>query len=311
MIAFVPLQPRLTWCQKRSRPAPNVETTPMPVMTTPGPQADMRLTIIRRVHDPRPASAIERALAWTGAALFALSLGYFLYTYVVTFGEISAAATASPWRAVSWNAALFGSFAAHHSVFARLPVRAWMASHVRTRLERSVYVWIASLLLIAVCALWQPLPGVAWDMTGAWRWIIRIPLVAGIWLTLRSAGIIDIWELAGIRRLATPDVQLPTPKHSQHPTTNAQTPNHQLPTAGEFKASGPYGLVRHPIYLGWIIVVFSVPTMTMTRLAFAVISCAYLVLAIPFEERTIRATAGAAYGRYAQRVRWRLVPGVW
>ena len=32
-MAFVPLQPRLTWLQNRSRPTPNGETTPMPVMT--------------------------------------------------------------------------------------------------------------------------------------------------------------------------------------------------------------------------------------------------------------------------------------
>ena len=242
--------------------------------------------------DTGPGStAAARAFAWAGAALFALSLGYFLYTYVVTFGETSPASTTPTWRAVAWNAALFGLFAAHHSVFARTPVRAWMATRVPPRLERSIYVWIASLLLIAVCARWEPLRGVAWEMSGAWRWVIRIPLVVGIWLTLRSAGIIDIWDLAGTRQLV-------------------DTSNFELRTSN-FRAEGPYGLVRHPIYLGWLIVVFSVPTMTMTRLAFAAISCLYLILAIPLEERTLRATAGAAYERYAQRVRWRLIPGIY
>ena len=36
VIARVPLQPPLTWSQKRSRPTPNGDTTPMPVMTTRG-----------------------------------------------------------------------------------------------------------------------------------------------------------------------------------------------------------------------------------------------------------------------------------
>ena len=35
-IARVPLQPRLTCSQKRSRPTPNGDTTPIPVMTTRG-----------------------------------------------------------------------------------------------------------------------------------------------------------------------------------------------------------------------------------------------------------------------------------
>ena len=262
--------------------------------------------------------------AWTGAALFALSLGYFLYTYIVTFSETSSGADTSTWRAVAWNTSLFGLFAAHHSVFARTPVRTWMATHVSPRLERSIYVWAASLLLIGVCVLWTPLPGVAWTMTGAWRWVVRVPLLAGIWLSLRSAGVIDIWDLAGVRQLRTPNAHRPTPKRgTKAETAGAGEEDWELGVGGwelevgswestraEFKTSGPYGLVRHPIYLGWILVVFSVPTMTMTRLAFAGISCLYLILAIPLEERTLRATAGAAYDRYTQRVRWRLIPGV-
>ena len=35
-IARVPLTPRVTWSQKRSRPTPNGDTTPMPVMAMRG-----------------------------------------------------------------------------------------------------------------------------------------------------------------------------------------------------------------------------------------------------------------------------------
>ena len=79
----------------------------------------------------------------------------------------------------------------------------------------------------------------------------------------------------------------------------------------EFKTDGPYGWVRHPIYLGWILLVFAVGTMTMTRLVFAVISSAYIVIAIPFEERTLRAHSGGAYDDYIRRVPWRLVPRIY
>jgi protein-S-isoprenylcysteine O-methyltransferase Ste14 len=54
-----------------------------------------------------------------------------------------------------------------------------------------------------------------------------------------------------------------------------------------------------------------VPTMTMTRLAFAVISCLYLILAIPLEERTLLRTAGTAYRDYMSRVKWRMLPGIY
>ncbi len=55
--------------------------------------------------------------------------------------------------------------------------------------------------------------------------------------------------------------------------------------------------VRHPIYLGWFLVVWGAPDMNGTRLAFAAASCFYLLLAITFEERDLRRTFGAAYGQ--------------
>ena len=78
-----------------------------------------------------------------------------------------------------------------------------------------------------------------------------------------------------------------------------------------FKVAGPFGLVRHPIYLGWILIVFGAPLMTMSRLLFAVISSAYLVLAIPWEEASLVEAFGERYRAYQRQVRWRLVPGVW
>ena len=62
----------------------------------------------------------------------------------------------------------------------------------------------------------------------------------------------------------------------------------------EFKTAGPYGWVRHPIYAGWFLFVWGASTMTMTRLTFAIVSCLYLLIAIPIEERTMRSQAGDA-----------------
>ena len=234
--------------------------------------------------------------------LFVLSLGYFLYSYFVTFGEITSRALAP--GALIVNAALFSAFALHHSVFARERVRAWVARHIRPANERSVYVWVASLMLIAVCALWQPLPGIVWDVTGVWKWGLRTAQVFGLWLSIRGAVIIDIWDLAGVRAArSTPNTQPPTPKGT------GDSSAWELEVGSwEFKTDGPYGWVRHPIYLGWFLIVFATPRMTMTQLTFAVISCVYILIAIPFEERSLLRTSGGAYERYRRRVRWKLVP---
>jgi protein-S-isoprenylcysteine O-methyltransferase Ste14 len=59
------------------------------------------------------------------------------------------------------------------------------------------------------------------------------------------------------------------------------------------------------------LIVFSVGTMTMTRFVFAVVSCAYILVAIPFEERSLTSASGGAYDRYMQRVRRKLIPGLY
>ncbi|MBI2187140.1 MAG: isoprenylcysteine carboxylmethyltransferase family protein [Acidobacteria bacterium] len=237
----------------------------------------------------RRSDAIAHLLSWAGALLFVASLGYFLFTYLAIFGV--AAPADSTATAVTFNVMLFTAFALHHSIFARGRVRHWIAHLASPELERSVYVWIASLLFILVCAAWLPVPGTAWQADGIALWTLRTLQAAGLALIARSARILDVWELAGLRR-------------PQSEVIGGLQPS-------EFKTTGPYGWVRHPIYAGWFLFVFAASPMTMTRLAFAVVSGVYLLIAIPLEERTLRKTSAGAYDRYTTTVRWRLVPGLY
>ena len=222
-----------------------------------------------------------RAFAWTGAVLFVTALAYFLFAYAVTFGEITPGTLEI--RAVMIDIALFSAFALHHSIFARNPVRAFVRRSVSAGLERSVYVWVASLMLIGVCAGWNAVPGALWQVPRPWAWLLLAVQLGGVWLTLRGAAVIDAFELAGVREASG------------------------VGTWG-FKTEGPYGWVRHPIYLGWMVLVFAVGTMTMTRFVFAVVSSVYILIAIPFEERTLRRNSGGAYDDYMRRVPARLIP---
>lgn len=219
--------------------------------------------------------------AWSGALLFALALGSFAFAYMVPF----AAVAAGPARAgdIAWNVGLFTVFAFHHSLFARAPIREAMARLVPVGLERSCYVWVASLLLVVVCILWRPVGGVAWVVSGPWRALLWTLQGAGAWLTLHGAAVIDVSELSGAS--------------GARPTR-------------PFKVSGPYGWVRHPIYAGWFLLVFAVSPMTMTRLVLALTSSVYLLVAIPLEERSLRGSSGGAYDEYIRQVPWKLLPGV-
>jgi protein-S-isoprenylcysteine O-methyltransferase Ste14 len=217
-----------------------------------------------------------------GALLFVASLAYFFVLYLTSFGKAAAGYENVP-VSLTWNVTFFTLFALHHSVFARARVRHWVARTVPPELERSVYVWIASILFIAVCAWWRPIAGVAWEAQGVAAWTLAALQVAGIWLTLHSAIVLDFRELAGVK----------------------------TPEGVEFTTAGPYGWVRHPIYAGWCLFVWGASPMTMTRLTFASVSCLYLLIAIPIEERTLQKGWGDAYGRYMARVRWRILPGVY
>ena len=158
--------------------------------------------------------AAARAFAWAGAVLFAAALVYFLFSYAVTFGEI-VEGKAAP-GAIAINVALFSAFALHHSIFARDAVRAFVRRTVSASLERSVYVWVASLMLIAVCYAWRPVAGAAWQIPAPWSWSILPVQLAGIWLSLRGAAVIDAFDLAGVRQVLHPKAQIPTPKSQGH-----------------------------------------------------------------------------------------------
>lgn len=187
------------------------------------------------------------------------------------------------WRPAAIDVALFVVFSLHHSLFASRRLKRWLRRVLPETLLRSSYVWVASLLLMAACALWQPVPGVVWSVTGGARLLPLASAAAGLYLTLAGVRRLDPLELAGIRPVSS----------------------------GPLVTRWPYSLVRHPLYLGWFLIVFGVPTMTASRLVMAVASSLYLVIAIPWEERRLLAAYGESYRDYQHRVLWRAVPGVY
>lgn len=227
--------------------------------------------------------------AWFAAAAFAASLGFFLYSYLVLFGsEHAALSTEHPALATAWNVLLFSVFALHHSVFARTGTKQRVKAWVPAALERAVYTLVASVLFILVCWWWLQVPGYAWRLDGAWRWVGYAVQAAGLVITLIGARALDVLDLAGVRQVQT-------------------TPARHAP----LETHGLYGFVRHPLYFGWALMVFGAPDMTFTRLVFAVVSTLYLMIAIPYEERSLIETFGQEYASYQRKVRWRMFPRIW
>jgi hypothetical protein len=237
---------------------------------------------------------LARPIAVGGLVFFVDALVYFAYRYMGPFGR-EAGGRVDP-RLIAFDVMLFSLFALHHSLFARDMIRKRITRMVGV-LERSVYVWIASVLFIAVCAWWQPIAGAAWRVDQpVLAWTLRAAQLVGVWLAIRSAMAIDLLDLSGVRQVGR--------ALSGSPGAPDKTP------PAEFRAAGPYGWVRHPIYLGWFLMVFGVPHMTTTQCVFAVTSSVYLLIAIPFEERSLRHSSSGAYDRYMREVRWKILPHI-
>lgn len=234
-------------------------------------------------------------MAWLGGTVFVASLAFCGWTYLVVWS--SAASSAARWRAVAMNAVLVTLFASHHSLFARDTVKAWLARAVPEALIRSLYVWVASALLIAMLWLWQPLGGEVYRLSG-WLALTAVAVqLIGVWLIVQAVRAIDALELAGIRL-----VQPARPCQPAPPALPA------LPAPPALVVRGPYRLVRHPLYLGWILVTFGTPHLTGDRLAFAALTTAYLLVAVPWEEGALARAFGTEYAHYSARVRWRVIP---
>jgi protein-S-isoprenylcysteine O-methyltransferase Ste14 len=221
-----------------------------------------------------------RLFMWLGGGLFVASLAVCSYCYLVVWGQ----ERSFDRSAIAVDAGLLTLFAFHHSVFARDAIKRHVAQVVGDRLVRSVYVWIASALFLAVCAWWRPIGGEVYRATGVRAAAHIVVQLVGIWCIYRAVGRIDALELAGIRPPA--DV-------------------------GGLQTAGVYGWVRHPLYFGWILAVFATPHLTGDRLGFALLTTVYLAVAVPFEERSLVGSFGGEYRRYQERVRWRMIPFIY
>jgi len=174
-------------------------------------------------------------------------------------------------------------FALQHSVMARPAFKRAWTRLVPEPAERSTYVLLSSVALIALFAFWRPIGGVVWHADETWLVVLLHTGFAFGWLlVLVSTFLIDHFDLFGLRQAWLYFRGRPYAKLA-------------------FATPGPYRIVRHPLYVGWLFAFWCTPLMSATHLLFAVATTVYILIAIGFEERDLVA-AMPEYADYRRRV---------
>ena len=187
-------------------------------------------------------------------------------------------------QALLVDAALLALFAIQHSLMARQWFKRAWTRVIPKPAERSTYVLFSSLALLFLFWQWRPIGGVIWNLHSPAGRASLYALFAFGWVTvLVSTFFIDHFDLFGVRQVY---LYLRARDYSPIP----------------FRTPGLYRYVRHPLYLGWLLVFWSAPTMTLAHLVFALATTGYILLAIQFEERDLTDLYGEVYSKYRERV---------
>ena len=192
--------------------------------------------------------------------------------------------------ALAIDLGLLALFALQHSGMARPGFKRLLTRVVPEPAERATYVLLSSLALLLLCWQWRPVGGVVWEVSGSVARVAVHALFAAGWLTvLATTFLINHADLFGLR---------------QAWLYFRGTPYSALP----FTTPGPYRLVRHPLYVGWLVAFWAAPTMTAAHLLFAAVVTVYILVAVRLEERDLIA-AHPEYADYRRKVPM-LVPGL-
>jgi protein-S-isoprenylcysteine O-methyltransferase Ste14 len=186
--------------------------------------------------------------------------------------------------ALTINLGLIVLFGIQHSVMARPGFKKWWTRIVPTSIERSTYVLISTLLFILLFWQWQPMTAVIWSfeapLAQAVAWSV---FVLGIVLLFASTFVINHFDLFGLRQIWLNLTEKPY-------------------TYLKFKVTWFYRFVRHPLYVGWIMIFWATPHMTFGHLLLAIGMSAYILIAIRYEERDMVKFHGEAYREYQRKV---------
>ena len=204
-----------------------------------------------------------------------------LFSKTLDMGE----ASMSLFPAMLLNLSLIALFGLQHSVMARPGFKEQWTKFVPRPIERSTYVLLASLMLILLFSFWQPIQMTIWDLSHSMLGNIFFFLSLLGWvLLLISTFLVNHFDLFGLRQVYL---------YAKNNKTSGKL---------NFRTPGFYKLVRHPIYLSFLIAFWFAPVMTLGHLIFNFGMTTYIFIGIYHEEKDLIKEFGDKYRAYRLQV---------
>jgi protein-S-isoprenylcysteine O-methyltransferase Ste14 len=227
----------------------------------------------------------SKSLSATLLALtLALGLGSIILFAVVPLGALRLLRLEGhPTTVLLWDAALSLLFFLQHSGMVRRPFRAWLARFVDPKYRIALYSIASGIALGAVVLLWQPVSDSLFVLAGVSRYLSYALSLAVFVFFVWAARALRPFDPLGLTPLVAHLRDRPEP-------------------APCFVARGPYRLVRHPLYLAVLVLIWSCPDMTMDRLLFQLVWSLWILLGARLEEADLLAEFGDAYRAYCREV---------
>lgn len=223
-----------------------------------------------------------------GLFCYVAFFGVFLYSvcFIGGFGvptKLDGELTVPFASAVTVNLLLLIVFALQHSGMARPAFKRWLTRFIPESIERSTYVLLSNAAMILLFCFWQPMGSVIWNVENEiGRGLIYTVFGLGWGLVFYSTCLINHFDLFGLRQVW---LYFQDKEYTSHP----------------LKTPSLYRFVRHPLYVGWLAVIWSAPTMTLAHLVFALAVTGYILIAIQMEEGDLVESL-PGYAEYRERV---------
>lgn len=178
---------------------------------------------------------------------------------------------------------LISLFGVQHSVMARQGFKRQWLRFIPEPVERSTYVLFSSIALMMLLFFWQPLPYTVWDTAGTTGGLILLAVSFLGWgLVFLSTYLINHFHLFGLQQAYS------YLKNREQGSLHFRTPL-------------LYKIVRHPLYLGFLIAFWATPVMTAGHLLFSLGMTVYIFIGIHHEEKDLIKQYGVDYLQYQRK----------